>query len=233
MTSVPSRDILVLLSSNGLKSRIVLEHLLEDSWFVDQFDLGAVVDRTDGEVPKILSEANVPHEVASAPKTPVEEMLDVFPNGPEYIVSVGWSHYVPPDAIELALIESLNCHGSYLPEYRGPNAYRATWANGRETGGASVHVMTDEFDDGRIIRRERFNIGPFDTPREIGYRASELTAGLVRESILLIESGYEGIENEGGSYYERISWPKTIVHGCINNLARLSGVDWRWEIDPR
>lgn len=233
MTSLPSRKIILLLSSNGLKSRIVLEHLLEDDWFANTFDLGAVTDRPEGSVPRIISNTNIPHEVATDPKSPTEELANIFPEGPHYIVSVGWSHYVPSDAIQLASTEALNCHGSFLPEYRGPNAYRAMWANGCETGGASVHVMTNKFDDGRIIRRERFKIAPFDTPREIGYKASELTVGLIRESILLIETGYEGMENKGGSYYDQISWSKTISHGLINNLARLSGVDWRWEIKPK
>ncbi len=233
MTAVPRRKILFLLSSNGLKSRIVLEHLLGDDWFVDKFDLGVVVDRSEGEITQPLSKSNVRYEVASSPQSPSEEVIDVFPDRPDYIISVGWSHYIPPETIELASIEALNCHGSYLPDYRGPNAYRSMWANGCGTGGASVHVLTDEFDGGRIIRREHFDIAPLDTPREIGYKASELTAGLVRESILLIESGYEGIKNEGGSYYERISWPRTIVHGAINNLARLTSVSWRWKIGPR
>ena len=233
MTGIPRREIVLLLSSQSLKSRVVMEQLSNDDWFTGHHDLKAVTDQPNGTVPKLLEQEDISQIAASSPRSPSSEVTEVSSGNPDYIISCGWGHYVPQETIRVASIESLNCHGSYLPDYRGPNAYRALWANGCEFGGASVHILTDKFDDGRIIRRESFRIGPFDTPREIAFKASELTVQLLRESIFLIESGYSGVSNNGGSYYGKISWPRTILHGTVNNLARLANVNRRWRISPR
>lgn len=230
---VPERTVLFLLSSDGLKSRIVLNHLLGDDWFFNHFDVAAIINKRQGSVPETLNDSGINYRVVQTVDSPTEMVHELFPEDPDYLISCGWGHYIPEETINLASVEAMNCHSSYLPNYRGPNAYRAIWANGCETGGASVHVLTEEFDDGKILCRERFDIAPFDTPREIAYKASELTAVLIREAILLAESGSEGVENRDGSYYGKIGWSTTIAHGVVNNLLRAGNVNWRWEIPPR
>jgi methionyl-tRNA formyltransferase len=59
---------------------------------------------------------------------------------------------------------TFNLHASLLPQYRG--AAPINWAviNGETETGVTTFFLKHEIDTGQIIRQEKVNIGPNDTP---------------------------------------------------------------------
>ncbi len=54
--------------------------------------------------------------------------------------------------------KALNIHPSYLPNYRGRDPIRDVLANNENYSGVSAHILTEEFDKGKIILQEQIYI---------------------------------------------------------------------------
>jgi methionyl-tRNA formyltransferase len=232
MTRSDAQTLVLLMPADATKSTVALQNLLASASFRERYDVRVVVDGARGKLVDTLERRGVPFSVATDPSSPASAVEDVTDDASsvEYLVSCGWTKLVPPEVIELPTETALNCHGSYLPDYRGPAMHRVQWANGKRWAGASVHFLTEEFDDGRILCRDRFRVGLLDTPKDILWRSAETTATLLREALLLYEDGYEGVENASGSYYSLASWKTTLAHGAVNRTLWALGADARWEI---
>lgn len=146
----------------------------------------------------------------------------------DFIITCGWGYKVPKEIIELPKSSALNCHSSYLPDYKGGSVYQMQWANAEEYGGATIHFLTDKFDSGNIIAQESFKIKLTDSPLDILTKASELTAVLIREALLLLNADYIGIENKGGRYFLKTNKINLYLHRIVNFIYRLFKSDKRW-----
>jgi folate-dependent phosphoribosylglycinamide formyltransferase PurN len=228
-----ARTVVLLMPADAVKSTVALQNLLSSASFRARYDPRVVVDGASGRLVDALRRRGVRYAVASDPGSPAAAIERVTEDDPSfaYLVSCGWTKLIPAEAIETPEEAALNCHGSYLPDYRGPAMHRVQWANGRRWGGASVHFLTEEFDDGRILCRDRFKIRLTETPKDVLWRSAEATATLLREALLLVENGYEGIENASGSYYSLTGWPTVLAHGAVNRALWAFGSDVRWEVD--
>lgn len=232
MTRSEPRTLVLLMPADATKATVALQSLYASASFRERYDTRVVVDGARGRLIDALERREIPFSVATDPSSPgaAVEAVSEDVSSVEYLVSCGWTSLIPPEVIEIPTEAALNCHGSYLPNYRGPAMHRVQWANGKRWAGASVHVLTEEFDDGRILCRDRFKIGLLDTPRDILWRSAETTATLLREALLLVEDGYEGIENADGSYYSLAPWRDVLAHGVVNRALWALGSDARWEI---
>ncbi|RDI69719.1 formyltransferase family protein [Halopelagius longus] len=227
------RTLVLLMPADAVKATVTLQSLLSSASFKERYDPRVVVDDSEGRLVDSLRRRGVRYAVAEDPGSPAAAVETVTDEESfAYLVSCGWTKLIPGDVIEMPETAALNCHGSYLPDYRGPAMHRVQWANGKRWGGASVHFLTEEFDDGRILCRDRFKIGLFDTPKDILWRSAETTATLLREALLLVEDGYEGVENASGSYYSLTPWKTVLVRGAVNRALWALGSDARWEIPP-
>ncbi|RQG96181.1 formyltransferase family protein [Natrarchaeobius oligotrophus] len=230
MNSYPKSKSVVFLTPPDGKGKRVLDILFRDTDFCERNDLSVVLSSSDHQeyYKKRGIEAVVTNNVAN-PVDAIDEVVD----DPEYIVACGWPAKIDSETLNFPTKAALNCHSSYLPDYKGQSVYRVQWAHAEENGGATIHHMTEELDEGRIVCRQQFHISLFDTPFDIMQRYTELTAALVRESILLTDTGYEGRDHAGGRYYSKISWKKTIAYGIINHILRGIGLDKRLKILPQ
>jgi len=69
----------------------------------------------------------------------------------------------------------LNIHPGLLPRYGGPGMYgmhvhRAVLAAGEAESGATVHLVDDEYDHGRILDQLRVPVRAGDTPEDLQQR---------------------------------------------------------------
>ena len=57
-----------------------------------------------------------------------------------------------------------NLHPSILPEYRGPSPIFWSLREGKKKFGASIHTVTENLDEGRVVASSRFELNnPFST----------------------------------------------------------------------
>lgn len=224
--------VVFLIEGNGFKGRRVLNILCSKTNFDEIYDIKVILDER-GRALKTIVENDLDYLVTSSPKDPIDDIEKITSESSiDFLVSCGWCYKISRNLIEKSDFGSVNCHSSYLPDYKGLAVYRPIWAHAEKYGGATIHYINEEFDEGNIIIQKKFEIGLLDTPIDIAKKYSKVTAELLPKALRLVKEDYKGKPNKNGRYYSKVSWPKTILYGTVNHLLRAIGIDWRWEINP-
>lgn len=223
----------LLLSATSSKSSEVLRRFYDAEFLRD--DVYAVFDSEEGDCINTARINNIPFDIAESPRDPIDAVRAIREDVGEiaYLISCGWGYKVPESVLDIPTEEALNCHSSFLPRYKGPSVYWKQWAHAERTGGATVHIMTEKFDEGPIVAQAKFDISFFDTPSDILHKASVLTPGLVLEALGALENGIEPKHHDGGEYYPYVRRRYLVPHAVVNHLFRAVGVDYRWRIDSQ
>lgn len=95
--------------------------------------------------------------------------------GADVVVLAGYMKRIGPATLEAFRGRILNIHPALLPRHGGPGMYgirphEACLAAGDRESGATVHVIDDEYDRGRILRQERVPVLEDDTPQTLQQR---------------------------------------------------------------
>ncbi|MGA2124307.1 MAG: phosphoribosylglycinamide formyltransferase [Acidimicrobiales bacterium] len=77
----------------------------------------------------------------------------------------------------------LNTHPSLLPDFKGWHAVAATLAAGVSESGCTVHVATEELDDGPILAQQRVPVYPDDDEASLHERIKAVERSLYPEVI--------------------------------------------------
>lgn len=142
---------------------------------------------------------------------------------PDVILANAWPHWIPTAVCRLARIEAINCHPSYLPEYRGFNVTWPLIIDRAESTGVTVHVIRKRFDSGPILAQQRVPLGPRETPRSIRLKRAAAMGPAILDALALVGRGELYRPNPPSPYYPRRS-PATILrHRASNALRRLLG----------
>lgn len=93
----------------------------------------------------------------------------------DIVVLAGWLQLVPPDVVERYHGQMLNIHPALLPGFGGGGMYgmrvhRAVVEAGVRVSGATVHLVSDRYDEGRIIAQWPVPVLPDDTPETLAAR---------------------------------------------------------------
>lgn len=94
----------------------------------------------------------------------------------DYIILAGYLKKMPvPPALRGRI---LNIHPSLLPRHGGPGMYgdrvhAAVLSSGDTVSGCTIHEVTDEYDQGRIILQRTCPVLPGDDPRTLAARVFE------------------------------------------------------------
>ena len=100
------------------------------------------------------------------------------------LIIVGtWKERIQKETYNIPSIATVNVHPSLLPKYRGPNPYMQTILHGEKYSGGSLHLLTDKFDAGPILKQEKVEILESDTSKELREKSVHLARKLVDEFI--------------------------------------------------
>ncbi|HLL60029.1 MAG TPA: phosphoribosylglycinamide formyltransferase [Allosphingosinicella sp.] len=91
----------------------------------------------------------------------------------EVIALAGYMRLLSAEFIEGWRGRILNIHPSLLPLYKGLDTHRRAIMGGEEYGGCSVHIVTEELDDGPVLARAPVKIRGRDTPETLAERVLE------------------------------------------------------------
>ena len=88
----------------------------------------------------------------------------------------------------------LNIHPSLLPKYGGQGMYgkrvhEAVIAAGDKISGASIHLVEDEYDTGRVIARQTVQVLDEDTPTSLASRIEKIEPEFFVNTLQRIISG--------------------------------------------
>ena len=93
----------------------------------------------------------------------------------------------------------LNVHPSLLPLYRGGNPYSRVLMNGEKQTGVTIHFMSENFDEGDIVRQEVCNIEENETMGTLFHKTNYIGCKLLLSAL---------IEYENNGYIKRIQQPE-------------------------
>ena len=135
-------------------------------------------------------------------ETDNEKILDF----PKYDLGFGflYTHKIPPTEFSIPN-KWINFHPGSLPEYRGRNLAYHALMNDSEFFGASIHFMTEKYDEGDIIEVVNFPISATDTAGVINKKSIQILVGLFKKHFNeIIENKVVGVKQEKGFYYKKI-----------------------------
>jgi len=89
---------------------------------------------------------------------------------PDFIALAGFMRILPPEFIARWKGRIANIHPSLLPRHRGLNTHQAVIEAGETITGATVHIVTDNLDDGPILGQAEVAVLPDDTPETLAER---------------------------------------------------------------
>lgn len=108
--------------------------------------------------------------------------------GAELIVLAGYMKKLGPGVLKRYRDRIINVHPSLLPRYGGRGFYgqrvhEAVLANQDTVTGATVHLVTSEYDEGDIIRQAEIEVSPDDTAASLSEKVHQLEYRLLLEVI--------------------------------------------------
>lgn len=87
-----------------------------------------------------------------------------------WAVLAGYMRLVNKHFIDYFNGQVLNIHPSLLPRHKGLNTHQSVLNAGDSHHGASVHLVTEELDDGPIIIQSKISVKPDDTTESLAKR---------------------------------------------------------------
>jgi len=148
---------------------------------------------------------------------------------PSLIVVSNYSQILKKEILSVPKFGVLNCHGAYLPSYRGSSPINWAIINGEKFSGCSVIRMDEGIDTGPILYQEKYRIDSDDTVLTVHEKTFEIFPRILLKSIEKIEKGdYEGEAQDESiaTYYHRrspedgeIKWDVQSAND-VHNLVR-------------
>ena len=104
------------------------------------------------------------------------EIIDLLADtGISLVVLAGFLWLVPAELIRAFPDRMINIHPALLPDYGGKGMYgkyvhEAVIRNQEKESGISIHYVNEVYDEGKIIRQEKCEVKPDDTPELLAQR---------------------------------------------------------------
>jgi methionyl-tRNA formyltransferase len=135
---------------------------------------------------------------------------------PDLLLSFAYGRIFGPRFLALFPQGGINIHPSLLPKYRGATPIQAAILGGDRETGISIQRITAEMDAGNVILRESFPLNGRETTADLGARAAEKSAALLRR---LLREGLYRLPGEPQDHGAAI---------YCGRIAKEDGrIDWR------
>ncbi|MFZ1333558.1 MAG: phosphoribosylglycinamide formyltransferase [Flavobacteriales bacterium] len=97
----------------------------------------------------------------------------------DLIILAGFLRLIPKEIVAAFPDRIVNIHPSLLPEYGGKGMYgehvhRAVIASGEEESGITIHLVNEQYDQGKHLLQIRCSVLPSDTPETLAERIHRL-----------------------------------------------------------
>ena len=174
----------VLVSGGGTNLQALLD-ALHDSPLARVARV--ISSRADAGALARARRASVPTAVLRDPSDPAELLAAL--GDAQLVVLAGYVKLVPAAVVSRFRGRMINIHPALLPDFGGPGMYgqhvhEAVLASGATESGATVHLVDEAFDGGKIIAQEKVRIEPGDTPDTLAARVLEAEHRLLTRVVL-------------------------------------------------
>ena len=168
------KKIAIFASGSGTNAEKIMSHFRQNEWGEVALVLS---NKPDAYVLERAGKFNVPTHVFNRESFyKSTEVLDLLIDKEiSLVVLAGFLWLVPPELIRAFPERMINIHPALLPKYGGKGMYgryvhEAVIGNKEKESGISIHMVNEIYDDGRIIRQEKCEVKPDDTPESLAQR---------------------------------------------------------------
>lgn len=154
-----------------------LQALLDARQAMPSVEIALVIaDRPGVGALERAAAAGIAGEVVAPGERFAERMREVLSTHMiEMVILAGYLQKIPEAIVDRYEGRMLNVHPALLPKYGGKGFYglrvhRAVLEAGDKESGATVHIVTAEFDDGPIILQKSVDVLDDDTPETLQER---------------------------------------------------------------
>jgi phosphoribosylglycinamide formyltransferase 1 len=187
--------IVVLASGSGSNFQSILRAI--DRGEVDAKVVRLIASRPGiGAIEKAHA-ANIPSVVIQKSSFKITEdfeaalIAEIQTLNPDLIVLAGYLVQIPVSLICMFPGRIINIHPSLLPDFGGKGFYglkvhEAVIKSGKKITGCTVHVVTDNYDEGPILAQRTVSVDADDTPESLAKKVLELEHTLLPETIQTI-----------------------------------------------
>jgi len=140
---------------------------------------------------QLAREHGIPVHVLNDIADPEEWRRVLTAAGAELIVLAGYLKRVPAPIVREWRGRIINVHPALLPRHGGSGMYglkvhQAVLASGDATSGATVHLVSEEYDEGEILCQGVVAVLPGDTPETLATRVLEVEHKLLPAAVLAL-----------------------------------------------
>jgi formyltetrahydrofolate-dependent phosphoribosylglycinamide formyltransferase len=137
----------------------------------------------------IAREHGIPTIVLADPADADAWLTALAAHRADLVVLAGYLKRVPPPVVAAYQGRIINVHPALLPKFGGPgmyglNVHRAVLAAGERESGATVHLVTEEYDDGAVLAQARVPVEPGDNPELLAERVLRVEHRLLPEAVI-------------------------------------------------
>ncbi len=115
-------------------------------------------------------------------------------NNVNLVILAGYMKKIGSPILEKYQGRILNIHPALLPKYGGQgmygmNVHKAVVAAGEKESGATIHIVDEVYDNGRILAQSHVPVLPEDTPDDLAARVLKTEHQLYTDTLQKIVSG--------------------------------------------
>ncbi len=96
----------------------------------------------------------------------------------------GFMRILSPTFIKKFSKPILNIHPSLLPKYKGLNTHYKAIKNKDKFSGASVHIVNEKLDSGKVILQKKIKITKKDTPKSLEKKILKIEHQIYKKAII-------------------------------------------------
>jgi len=112
----------------------------------------------------------------------------------DLIVLAGFLKLIPADFVKSFRNKIINIHPALLPSFGGSgmygiNVHKAVYNSSAKVSGASIHIVDETYDTGKIIAQHCVDISDVNSPEEIAAKVLKVEHEILPDTIEKIASG--------------------------------------------
>lgn len=170
-------NIIIFASGSGTNAEKLIEY------FSDSADIqvsGVFSNKPDAFVLERAKKHQIPSEVFTNGEFKSETFLEkLLPYQPDFIILAGFLRKVPDYLIAKFPDRIINIHPALLPKYGGKGMYgsfvhEAVIANKESSSGITIHLVNENYDEGRVLFQASCDIDENDTPDSLAAKVHQL-----------------------------------------------------------
>jgi phosphoribosylglycinamide formyltransferase-1 len=138
----------------------------------DRSDAGGFVVAEDFGIPSLYLSKQIRDQ-------PLELLQILNDFNIDYLILAGYLRLIPSELIQAFPQAILNIHPALLPNFGGKGMYgmhvhHAVYAAGINKTGISIHLVDENYDEGKIIFQKEIELRPNDSPERIAEKVHQL-----------------------------------------------------------